>query len=368
MEKSYKYRLYPNKKQKEMLSKTFGCTRFIYNYYLNKKIELYKNEKQNMTRFQCDKDMTSLKQELIWLKEVDKFALQNALKDLDRAYQNFIKLGKGYPKFKSKKNNKHSYRTQYTKTSAGGNIMILDKHIKLPKLGNVKIRNKLIPQGRILNATISQEPNGHYYVSICCTDVNIEQLSKTNFNIGIDLGLTHFAITSDGEKVENPRYLQKSLKKLAKLQKRLSRKSIGGHNRNKARIKVAKQYAKISNQRKDFLQKLSTKFIRENDIICLETLKISEMLQEKKMSRSIADTSWSEFVRMLEYKADWYGRMISKIDTYYPSSQICSCCGHRDGKKTLNIREWICSNCNTLLDRDVNASINILNEGLRIMQ
>ena len=364
MEKSYKYRLYPNKKQKEMLSKTFGCTRFIYNYYLNKKIELYKNEKQNMTRFQCDKDMTSLKQELIWLKEVDKFALQNALKDMDKAYKKFFKNNAGFPKYKSKKTHRFSYRTNAT----NGNIAYLEKHIKLPKLGMVKTRTKLIPQGRILNATISQEPSGKYYVSLCCTDVEIPKLEKTGKEIGIDQGIKSFAVTSSGETIPNPKYLQKSLNKLARLQRELSRKTRGSSNWNKARIKLARLQEHITNQRTDFLQKLSTKLIRENDVICIEDLQVKNMIRNHKLARNIADVSWSEFIRQLQYKADWYGKTIIKVDKWYASSQICSCCGEQFPiTKDLSIREWICPNCHTVLDRDGNAAINILREGKRIL-
>ena len=214
-EKAYKYRIYPNKKQKELIHKTFGCTRFVYNYYLNKRKEMYENDKTTFTYNMCSKDLTQLKKEFEWLKEPDKDSLQKCLKDLDMAYQKFFKEHTGYPKYKSKKNRYQSYRTSFTKTTAGGNIMFLDKHIKLPKLGLVKVRDKQIPQGRILNATISQEPNGHYYCSLCCTDVEFEQSPKTNQNIGLDLGLVDFAILSDGTKIENPRLLKNQKRNLS---------------------------------------------------------------------------------------------------------------------------------------------------------
>ena len=195
-EKAYKYRIYPNKKQKELIQKTFGCVRFVYNYYLDRRIKAYEQDKINLTYNICSKDLTQLKKELAWLKEPDKDALQKSLKDLDMAYQKFFKEHTGYPKFKSKKNRYKSYRTSFT----NNNIRFENKHIKLPKLGFVKVRDKQIPQGRILNATISQEPNGHYYCSICCTDVEFIQYSKTNKNVGIDLGIVDFAIFSDGIK------------------------------------------------------------------------------------------------------------------------------------------------------------------------
>lgn len=362
MLKTYKYRLYPNKEQKIYFSKCFGSVRFIYNKMLNDKIEYYKenNKMLNNTPAQY-------KKEYQWLKEVDSLALANAQMNLNKAYKNFFRdKSVGFPKYKSKKTNKFSYTTN----NQNGTIYIVDnKYIKLPKLKTlirIKQHRQIPTDGKIKSATISKNPSGKYYISILVKQ-EIKELPKNEFAVGIDLGLTDFAITSDGIKYPNPRYLKKSLNKLAKEQRKLSKKKKGSKNRNKQRIKVARLHEKIANQRKDFLHKLSFKLINENQVICLEDLQAKEIQQNKYLSQSVSDVGWYEFRRQLEYKAKWYRRTISFVDKYYPSSQICSNCGENTGKKPLDIREFDCLCCGTHHDRDINASINILHEGLRLL-
>lgn len=365
MEKAYKFRIYPNKTQEILLQKTFGCVRFVYNYFLDKRIKAYENNKTTLTYSKCSSELTILKKKFLWLKEPDKCSLQNALKNLDMAYQKFFKEHSGFPKFKSKKNRRNSYKTNYT----NNNIDFIDGKIKLSKIGKIKVRDRQIPQGRIVNATVSQTPSGKYFVSLCCTDVEKPAFVRTDKYVGIDLGIKDFAITSDGDKYSNHKYLKRSLNRLAKLQKELSRKTKGSSNCNKARIKVAKLHAKITNQRKDTLNKLSTKLINEYDAIFLEDLQVKNMVKNHKLAQSISDASWSEFVRQLTYKADWYGREVIKIDKFFPSSQTCHVCEEvNKGTKDLGVRKWLCPNCQTEHDRDINASINILNEGLKILK
>lgn len=363
----FNYRIYPNKEQEELLQKTFGCCRFVYNYYLNKKIEKYKLDKSNIGYFACCADLTSLKKEkdYEWLKEAPADCLQSALKDLDNAFNNFFRSiksngGFGFPKFKSKYNNEKKFRVKQ-------NIQLLEKHIIIPKIGKIKCVVSKKINGKIINCTVIQKPSKKYFVSICYEVLEYVIPNKTKNDVGIDLGIKNFATLSNGNEYKNPKYFKKSEKKLSKLQKQLSRKNIGSKRYEKARIKVAKAQEKIANQRSDFLHKISTQIINDYDLIAIEDLSVSGMKKNRNLSKSISDVGWRDFRNKLEYKADWYDKKVISVSKFYPSSQTCSNCGYINKKtKDLSVRTWICPKCGVTHDRDINAAKNILAEGIRI--
>lgn len=371
MYKSYKYRIYPSEEQEILIQKTFGCCRFVYNQTLVHRKEIYETEKKSMSKFDCNNYVTQvLKKEYEWLNAVDSLSLLNTVANMDSAYQNFFKNGKGYPKFKSKRDNRKSYTTNnghYNRVHQLIEIDFNSNKIKLPKLGWVKAKLSREFVGKIKSATVSQNPSGKYFVSIL-VETECEPVESTGNMIGIDLGIKNLLITSDGEKFENIHATKKYEDKLVREQRRLSHKIKGSHNYEKQRIKVARLYEKIHNTRLDYLHKISHKLISENQVIVSEDLAVSNMVKNHNLAKAIQDCSWYELTRQLSYKAEWNGRTYIKIDRFYASSQTCSNCGYINSEtKDLSVREWICPECGVVHDRDVNAAINILNEGLRLL-
>ena len=362
MQKGVKFRIYPNREQKNLINQTLGCCRLIYNKGLVMRNEAYQNG-DKIGYSQTSAMLTELKksEDFAFLKTVVSIALQQSLRDLDRGFVNFFQKRASHPVFKSKHDNHQSYRT----INQGDNIRIVGKQIKLPKLGYVKVRQSM-EIGHINNVTVERTPTGKYFAVL---NVEFEPVPKPNSGgkIGIDVGIKEFYSDSNGNMVPNPKHLEKSMRKLIREQRRLSRKEKGSSNRNKQRVKVALVHEKITNQRNDFLQKESTMLIRENQTICIEDLKVKNMMRNHRLAKAIASVSWSKFFDMLEYKATWYGNDIIRIPTMYPSSQTCSCCGYKNPLvKNLAVRNWECPECHTKHNRDTNAGINILSKGLHL--
>lgn len=366
MLKGYKYRIYPNKQQEEQIQKTFGCCRFVYNQTLANRKERYEKEKISMSKLDCNNYVNQiLKEKYEWLREVDKFALTNSVYNMDSAYQKFFKEHTGYPKFKSKKNNYKSYKTNFSNNNM--EVSFDKNRIKLPKLKWVKATLHREFVGQIKSVTLSQEPSGKYFASILVETEYIPMESTGNM-AGIDLGIKDLLITSDGEKIDNIRTTKKYEDKLAKEQRKLSHKVKGSKNWNKQRIKVAKIHEKIHNTRIDNLHKISHKLVQENQLIVSEDLSVSNMVKNHNLAKAITDCGWYELTRQISYKSEWNNRQYIKIGRFTKSSQPCNVCGYINSEtKDLSVREWTCPQCRTVHDRDVNAAINILNEGLRLL-
>lgn len=363
----YKYRLCPTNKQKQAINQVLGCYRFVFNHFLAERSDAWKKNQESVTYLKTAKMLTELKRnpKFVWLNAVDSMALQESLRDLDRAFQNFFVKRSGYPKFKSKHNRSQSYRTR----NQSQGIRIDGNKVKLPKIGWVKFKNSRNFDGKILNATISKTTTGKYFVSFC-VEQDIAPLLKRNQGgeVGIDVGLKEFYSDSNGQNVNNPRILAKMSKKLTREQRKLSRKVKGSKNREKVRLRVARVHERIANIRHDFLHKESLKLVRENQVIGIEGLQVKNMMKNHKLAKAISDVSWSEFFRMLKYKAVLHGSQIVEVPTFYPSSQTCHVCGYKNPiTKNLAVREWQCPNCNTQHDRDINAAQNILSKAKEIL-
>jgi putative transposase len=361
MYKSYKYKLLPNAEQQMLLNKHFGCVRFVYNHFLNERIEEYKENKNTINYYDNAKSLTGLKrqEDFSWLKEVNSQTLQYSLRCLDGAYQNFFKFKRGFPKFKSKKS-KNCF-------SVPASVKVEGNYLNIPKFKNgIKFIKHRDFKGDIKSCTISKTPTNEYFVSLL-VETTHKVLPKTGKTVGIDLGLKDFVITSDGEKYKNNRYTKTYARKLKVAQQHLSKKQKDSNRYQKQRIKAARVHQKITNSRLDNLHKVSTDLIRNYDVICIEDLNVKGMIKNHKLSKHIADASWGKFVELLTYKAKWNERELVKIDRFFPSSKSCNNCGYINQNLKLSDREWTCNGCGKVNDRDFNAAKNILSEGLKLI-
>ncbi len=368
MERSYEMRIYPNARQRELIGRTFGCCRWVYNKCLEERRAAYESTGKSPTRFQQDRMLPSWKAENPWLMEADSHALQQAVADLDRAYQNFFRRCRqggrpGYPRFRSKRDARQSYRT-----SQG--VSVPDaRHVKLPKLGLVKARVSRGIEGRVLSATVKQVPSGRYFVCLCCTDCPEPEAAPGAIAVlGIDAGVHDLMVRSDGVKIASPRALARSERRLAREQRRLSRKRKGSASRRKQKRKVARIHERIADQRKDAIHKATTDAVRESQAIAVEDLDVRGMERDRRLAKAVADASMSEMLRQLEYKCSWHGRRFVKVSRWYPSSKTCSCCGHVLEELPLSVRAWTCPACGARHDRDLNAAANIAREGARLLE
>ena len=355
---TYKFRLYPNESDKVLLSKHFGCTRFVYNYFLDNNKKIYEEKQQHNKYYKNSELLTQLKkqEEYNWLNEINAQSLQIALKNLDISFNRFFKKISGFPKF-HKKSNTQSFGLTNQSFKIEGKRIIFRKFRK-----GIKFDNHREIEGKILCASISKTPDEKYYISIA-VEKEILQFNQIDKDVGIDLGIKDFCTTSDEIKIPNPKFKKNKISKLKFLQRKHSKRKLKSKNREKIRRKLTKLYNKITNQKTDFLHKLSTKLIHENQVIYLENLNIQGMVKNHKLAEAIYQCNWGQFVNMLEYKAKWYGKEIYKINRFYPSSQLCSNCGYQNHNLTLKDREWVCPECGYHHDRDINAAKNILNCG-----
>ena len=363
MNKGFEYRLYPNWGQTQLLARTFGCSRWIYNHFLEEKVKVYKETRQSLSYCKCSKMLTELKKQenTAWLSEVDSKALQQSLRDLDRAYKNFFRAKNiGFPKFKKKKSRK-TYRTPAAK-------IVDDTHVWIPKVGLVKARISRPIEGRIVSATIKQVPSGKYFIVFTCVDIPEPPKAKSGKAVGIDLGIASLVTTSYGQKIDGVTDTRKLERKLAKEQRKLSRKKKGSNNRTKQKIKVARAYEKIANKRKDHLHKVTAKLISENQVVCAETLNVDGMLKNHCLAKSIAGQSFATILGFLEYKARGKGKTFVQVDRWFASSKTCNSCGVKADAMPLNIRQWQCKSCGARHDRDINAAKNILAEGIKVLE
>ena len=361
MLKSYKYKLRPSSEQIVLLNKHFGSIRFTYNYFLNERKKEYETNKNTINYYDNAKALTELKksQDYTWLNEINSQSLQESLKNLETAYKNFFRFKKGFPKFKSRKSKNSFTVPQFVK--------LINGKLKMPKFKEpIDLILHRTFKGTIKQATISKTPTNEYFVSIL-VETEHNKFEKTGKTIALDLGIKDFVVTSEGYKYKNNRYTKTYERLLKKHQKHLSRKTKGSNRYEKQRLKVAKLHKKITNSRLDNLHKVSTELIKKYDTIILEDLNVKGMIKNHKLSKHISDASWSKFIELLTYKAEWNDKNIVKIDRFFPSSKTCNHCGYINQNLDLSIREWTCPSCNTKLDRDLNASKNILNEGYKLI-